>query len=124
MPCPARQVWTDGAHAAEFFSSPDGTRHFLAVANLGDRQANSYRRDSIVYAVDFVPSASLRGQLLTPVQKLPTLGATDFRAFIIDGVTYLAVSNEQDDERGADVGSTIWALREPPGVESRGHSGL
>ena len=77
---------------------------------MGDRQANTYRRDSVVYAFD--PAASGAGaKMLTPLQKLPTLGATDFRSFKIGGVTFLAVSNEQDDTRGGDVSSTIWALR-------------
>ena len=85
--------------AAEFFSSSEGDRHYLVVANLGDRQANTYRRDSVVYAFD--PAASGAGaKMLTPLQKLPTLGATDFRSFKIGGVTFLAVSNEQDDTRG------------------------
>ena len=44
------------------------------------------------------------------VQSLPTLGATDFKAFTISGTTFLAVSNEQDDRLGGDVDSTIWAL--------------
>lgn len=106
------QVGTDGAHAAEFFASADGESHFLAVANLGDRQANTYRRDSVVYA--FNPLAEKGTPMLTPLQKLPTLGATDFLGFSIGGVTYLAVSNEQDDTRGGDVESTIWALRVTP----------
>ena len=45
-----------------------------------------------------------------PIQKLSTLGATDFQSFAIGGVTFLAVSNEQDDVLGGDVESRIWAL--------------
>ena len=45
------------------------------------------------------------------MQELDTLGATDFRAFVIKGTTFLAVSNEQDDVRGGDVESKIWALK-------------
>ena len=101
-----QRVQTDGAHAAEFFSSPGGDRHFLAVANLGDRQTNKYRRDSVVYELD--PSAA---EPLRVVQRLPTLGATDFCGFVIGGTTFLAVSNEQDDELGGDVGSPIWKLQ-------------
>ena len=104
-----QKVETDGAHAAEFFSSHDGAQHFLAVANLGDRQANTYRRDSVVFAFD--PGAADGQPMLTLAQKLPTLGATDFRAFAIGGVQFLAVSNEQDDTRGGDVASTVWAHR-------------
>ena len=48
--------------------------------------------------------------MLTEAQRLPTLGATDFRSFVIAGTTYLAVSNEQDDAHGGDVQSTLWAL--------------
>lgn len=114
-----QRVPTDGAHAAEFFSAPGGGRHFLAVANLGDRQANTYRRSSVVYELD--PSST---KPLKRVQQLPTLGATDFLGFIIDGfshrtdgTTYLAVSNEQDDELGGNVGSPIWALK-PRGPKS------
>ena len=63
----------------------------------------------MVYSFD--PASGAGDKMLTPLQKLPTLGATDFRSFEIGGVTYLAVSNEQDDTHGGDVGSTIWALR-------------
>ena len=45
--------------------------------------------------------------------QLPTLGATDFCAFTLQGGTFLAVSNEQDDTRGGDISSTIWALQPP-----------
>ena len=121
-PIPSPQVATDGAHAAEFFSSADGKSHFLAVANLGDRQANMYRRDSVVYA--FNPLAEEGTPMLTPLQKLPTLGATDFLGFSIGGVTYLAVSNEQDDTRGGDVGSTIWTLRDTPEKGRRSEEGV
>lgn len=76
----------------------------LAVANLGDR-GGSYRRDSSVYELDAAADKPLR-----LVQSLPTLGATDFKAFTISGTTFLAVSNEQDDRLGGDVDSTIWAL--------------
>ena len=51
--------------------------------------------------------------MLVEVQRLSTLGATDFYAFVISGALFLAVSNEQDDELGGDVGSPIWALRPP-----------
>ena len=50
-----QKVGTDGAHAAALFSNVDGSSHFLAVANLGDRQANTYQRESVVYSFD--PSA-------------------------------------------------------------------
>lgn len=106
------KVRTDGAHAAEFFSDVDKRRHFLAVANLGDRQTNKYRRDSTIYSLDLNNSAAQGEPLLRLVQKVPTLGATDFRAFSIGGQTYLAVSNEQDDVRGGDIQSTIWRLRD------------
>lgn len=106
-----QRVATDGAHAAEFFSSSDASRHFLAIANLGDRQANTYRRKSVVYAFD--PAAAGRGSdPLMPLQRLPTLGATDFLSFVVGGTTFLVVSNEQDDTRGGDVESTIWALND------------
>lgn len=105
-------VATDGAHAACFFSSGDG-RHFLAVANLGDRKANTYRRNSVVYAFD--PTALAGTEMLTLAQRLPTLGATDFHSFTIGGSVFLAVSNEQDDERGGNVESTIWALQAQAG---------
>ena len=42
--------------------------------------------------------------------RLSTRGATDFHGFTIDGTTFLAVSNEQDDVGGGDIESTIWAL--------------
>ena len=121
-----QKVATDGAHAAEFFSSADGSRHFLAVANLGDRDPECtanfetgwspdqsgakpcYRRDSVIYAFD--PSAAPGEEPLSVLQTLPTFGATDFIGFEVGGVTFLAVSNEQDDQAGGDVGSTIWAL--------------
>eukprot|EP00928_Gymnodinium_smaydae_P080735 TRINITY_DN64381_c0_g1_i1.p1 TRINITY_DN64381_c0_g1~~TRINITY_DN64381_c0_g1_i1.p1 ORF type:complete len:401 (-),score=58.87 TRINITY_DN64381_c0_g1_i1:1142-2344(-) len=100
-----QRVQTDGAHAAEFFSDPNGHRYFLAVANLGDRQAGTYRRDSVVYELD--PSASIP---LSVVQRLPTLGATDFCGFVLRDRSFLVVSNEQDDELGGDVESPIWQL--------------
>ena len=56
------------------------------------------------------------------VQKLPTLGATDFSAFEMGGVTYLAVSNEQDDWLGGDVRSVIWGLRDGWGKKWREQS--
>jgi len=99
----ARELSTDGAHAAEFFSFADGRAHYLAVANLGDRQANSYGRDSLVYSCD--PEAQ---PTLTEGQRLPTLGATDFKAFMVGG----AVPNEQDVTLRGDVRSTTWALTE------------
>ena len=98
----AQKVRTDGAHAAELFAA--GGTAYLAVANLGDR-GGSYRRDSSVYELDAAAEKPLR-----LVQSLPTLGATDFKAFTISGTTFLAVSNEQDDRLGGDVDSTIWAL--------------
>ena len=110
-----QQVPTDGAHAAAFFASASGERRYLAVAELGDRQANTYRRDSSVYA--FEPT---RSPPLVLAQRLSTKGATDFHAFALpagaDGgtaatTTYLAVSNEQDDTLGGDIGSTIWRLQ-------------
>eukprot|EP00746_Dinoflagellata_sp_MGD_P036491 gnl/MRDRNA2_/MRDRNA2_18753_c0_seq1.p1 gnl/MRDRNA2_/MRDRNA2_18753_c0~~gnl/MRDRNA2_/MRDRNA2_18753_c0_seq1.p1 ORF type:complete len:419 (-),score=48.53 gnl/MRDRNA2_/MRDRNA2_18753_c0_seq1:97-1353(-) len=107
-----QKVQTDGAHAAEFFSH--GNKHFLAVANLGDRQKNTYRRDSVIYQFD----PQNENEMLKLVQKVPTLGATDFLGFSISGVTFLAVSNEQDEELGGDVNSFIWALRE--GEEASG----
>eukprot|EP00931_Biecheleriopsis_adriatica_P116468 TRINITY_DN92108_c0_g1_i1.p1 TRINITY_DN92108_c0_g1~~TRINITY_DN92108_c0_g1_i1.p1 ORF type:complete len:460 (-),score=89.25 TRINITY_DN92108_c0_g1_i1:70-1413(-) len=106
-----QRVATDGAHAAEFFSSAEGERHFLAVANLGDRETGKYRRDSVVYELD--PVSSVSDKPLKRLQQLPTLGATDFCGFVIGGISYVAVSNEQDDEKGGDIGSTIWALRPP-----------
>ena len=115
-----QKVKTDGAHAAEFFSTAEGGRHFLAVANLGDRQANTYRRDSLIYELDAKKTNDGEGALLTLVQKLPTLGATDFRAFYINGATYVAVSNEQDDTMGGDVKSTIWRLREDKNARGGG----
>eukprot|EP00929_Paragymnodinium_shiwhaense_P078031 TRINITY_DN40355_c0_g1_i1.p1 TRINITY_DN40355_c0_g1~~TRINITY_DN40355_c0_g1_i1.p1 ORF type:complete len:454 (-),score=65.65 TRINITY_DN40355_c0_g1_i1:171-1532(-) len=109
-----QHISTDGAHAAEFFSSPDEQHHYLAVANLGDRKTDKYRRDSAVYELQ--PSAK---EPLKLVQKLPTLGATDFLGFTVDGATFLAVSNEQDDERGGDINSPIWVLQLPT-VGSKG----
>lgn len=106
-------VPTDGAHAAAFFSAADGARHFLAVANLGDRQAGTYRGKSAVYVFD--PAGPT---YLSLVQELPTLGATDFHPFDIGGTTFLAVSNEQDDTKGGDVGSSKqsggWASQPRP----------
>ena len=102
-------IETDGAHAATFFSAANvGSRLFLAVANLGDREKNSYRGDSAVYSFD--PAPQRGAGHLNLVQRLPTRGATDFHAFRINGDAYLAVSNEQDDMRGGDILSTIWAL--------------
>jgi hypothetical protein len=121
-----QRVRTDGAHAAELFASGDG-RYFLAVAELGDRKANTYRRRSVVYS--FEPDGAhawmgppvLGRDPLRVAQRLGTLGATDFCAFEVGGVTFLAVSNEQDDTRGGDINSTIWALR-PAGAPA--HSEL
>ena len=110
---PARAVAVaKGAHAAELFTGVDG-RCYLAVANLGDRAGSgsgsgSYRRDSVLYELD--PTAPPGTPPLTELQRLPTLGATDFKAFEIKGTTFLAVSNEQDDVGGGDIDSTIWSL--------------
>ena len=47
------------------------------------------------------------------------MGATDFEAFDSrDGWTYIMAANEQDDELGGDVESTLWRLapvRSAPG---------
>ena len=47
------------------------------------------------------------------------VGATDFEAFDSrDGWTYIMAANEQDDELGGDVESTLWRLapvRSAPG---------
>lgn len=107
-------VQTDGAHAAEFFASADGNAHYLAVANLGDRHANTYRRDSVIFSFD--PDAP-KAKMLTALQRVATRGATDFRAFVIGGMTFVAVSNEQDDTGGGDIGSTIWVLRREVGKD-------
>ena len=101
-----QKVATDGAHAAEFFHSTDGERHFLAVANLGDRQTGSYHRYSHVFSVD--PASE---PPMTLLMRLSTRGATDFRSFQIGAACFLVVSNEQDDSLGGDIESTIWALR-------------
>ena len=66
-----QRVPTDGAHAAAFFSSADGKRLFLAVANLGDRQTDSYRRYSHVYSVDPAAEPPMKLQI-----RLSTRGAT------------------------------------------------
>ena len=110
-----QKIKTDGAHAAELFRGLDG-KHYLAVANLGDRTANTYRRDSSLYELDATADTNPH----TLVQSLPTLGATDFKAFEMAGTTFLAVSNEQDDRLGGDVHSTIWALASPPADAHQG----
>ena len=130
---------TDGAHAAEFFSSPPSAaataetaaiggqeerrRHFLAVANLGSRERNSYRRSSVLYSFD--PERTAGGcPPLEPLQELPTTGATDFLGFSIGGETFLAVSNEQDDVRGGDIESLIWVLGDGGGGGGGGEDEL
>lgn len=118
-----QRIQTDGAHAAELFSDVGGSRHFLAIANLGDRGTGKYRRDSAVYTLDV--TARDGQDLLTLVQPLPTLGATDFTAFVIQGQIFLAASEEQDDVRGGDVESKIWVLRpEPDGHKPEGNTEL
>ena len=100
-----QQVATDGAHAAEFFRSGSG-RDFIAVANLGDRQKNTYRRKSEVFAFHADRDAPLESAAL-----LSTKGATDFEAFsLANGARFLAVANEQDDVAGADIESVIWSV--------------
>ena len=66
----------------------------------------------MLYELDPAAEPGTR-KYLKPVQRLPSLGATDFKAFDIDGKTYLAVSNEQDDRLGGDIDSTIWSLAAP-----------
>ena len=102
-----QQVATDGAHAAEFFRSASG-RDFIAVANLGDRQKNTYRRKSEIFAFHAGRDAPLESAAL-----LSTRGATDFEAFsLANGARFLAVANEQDDVEGADIESVIWSVVE------------
>ena len=126
-----QRVRTDGAHAAEFFSAADVAaqqggqeggrrRFFLAVANLGSRESNSYRRSSVVYSFD--PQRTGGGRPLEPLQELPTLGATDFLGFSMGGEAFLAVSNEQDDARGGDIESPIWVLAASGGGGGGGDS--
>ena len=83
-----------------------GLRYFLAVANLGDRKTNKYRTTSQLYAFD------VEQVKLTKVQEMPTLGATDMESFSIKGTSYLIAAEEQDDDRGGDIESTVWALVE------------
>ena len=104
-----QKVFTHGAHAAEFFAtsvSANDSKYFLAVANLGDRKTNKYRTTSQLYAFD------VEQVKLTKVQEMPTLGATDMESFSIKGTSYLIAAEEQDDDRGGDIESTVWALVE------------
>ena len=43
-------------------------------------------------------------------KSLPTTGAVAFVAFDLGGRTYLAVANEQDERRGGNVESVVWAV--------------
>jgi hypothetical protein len=87
------RVNTVGAHAAEFFILDD--RLFLAVANFGDRHHKRIDTDSMIYelvhrddGVDVVNACSV-----------PSHGATDWEYFMLDGKSYLALSNEGDFDR-------------------------
>ena len=86
------------AGARDFEHYRIGDRHFLAVANFYGRQpadaaTSSYSLDSVVYEFDAgdVYSATAAGGVPTgwsasfaPVQKLPTVGASDFESFSVD----------------------------------------
>jgi len=109
-----QKVFSNGAHAAEFFVDSNSGRYFLAVANLGDRKLNKYRTDSRIYAFD--PQHAK----LKLIQKVPTLGATDIEGFSISGSTYFIVANEQDDELGGDISSTLWRLAQTSSIISPG----
>ena len=89
-------------------------RYFLAVANLGDRKLNKYRTDSRIYAFD------PRHAKLKLIQKIPTLGATDIEGFSFSGSTYFIVANEQDDDLGGDIPSTLWRLAQAASIISPG----
>ena len=98
-----QEIDTEGAHGATFVTV-DGM-YYLVVAEFGDRAAQRYSRSSTVYRLDLDS-----GSLLVPHAELSTEGATDFESFRIDGSTFVVVSNEQNESKGVNIGSTIWRI--------------
>jgi len=94
----------DGAHGACLFEATN-SKLYLAIACCGDREKKSYKRNSPVYEISLDPEIVVRRK-----KSLPTTGAVAFVAFDLKGRTYLAVANEQDEERGGNVESVVWAV--------------
>ena len=94
----------DGAHGACLFEATNG-KLYLAIACCGDREKKSYARHSPVYEISLDPEVVVRKK-----RSLATTGAVAFVAFDLGGRTYLAVANEQDEQRGGNVESVVWAV--------------
>ena len=94
----------DGAHGACLFEATNG-KCYLAIACCGDREKKSYKRNSPVYEISLDEDVVVRRK-----KSLPTTGAVAFVAFDLGGRTYLAVANEQDEQRGGNVESVVWAV--------------
>ena len=122
---------TDGAHGAKFFVSRNN-HLYLAVANFGSRHDKRYTAQSRVYlfgstAPECITSVSpssgntdgseCSGTSETFEQlqgEVPTMGATDWEHFSMEGADFLAVSEEGDLGRGAASahGSQVFRLVE------------
>ena len=94
----------DGAHGGCLFEATNN-KLYLAIACCGDREKKSYSRNSPVYEISLDPEIVVRRK-----KSLPTTGAVAFVAFDLGGRTYLAVANEQDEQRGGNVESVVWAV--------------
>ena len=94
----------DGAHGGCLFEATN-KKLYLAIACCGDREKKSYARNSPVYEISLDPEIVVRRK-----KSLPTTGAVAFVAFDLGGRTYLAVANEQDERRGGNVESVVWAV--------------
>ena len=94
----------EGAHGGCLFQATNG-KLYLAIACCGDREKKSYARNSPVYEISLDPEIVVRKK-----KSLPTTGAVAFVAFDLKGRTYLAVANEQDERRGGNVESVVWAV--------------
>lgn len=90
---PAGELLVTAAEDVESFSIAD--RHFLAVAKLrsGDGPYE-FTTESVIFEVVAGPD----GPDFVELQRLPTRGAKEFRALVLDGEVHLALA--QDDGAG------------------------
>ena len=92
----------DGAHGACLFEATNSK--LLAIACCGDREKKSYARNSPVYEISLDEDGG------APEEVPPDDGRRRVCSFRSGGRTYLAVANEQDERRGGNVESVVWAV--------------
>eukprot|EP00667_Euglena_gracilis_P010937 EG_transcript_11151 len=100
---PLQTLPTDGAHGARVFTDRMG-QAWLAVANFGDRLGKRYAANSSLWRY-----AAADGRF-RKAADVPTQGATDWEHFRINGLDFVAVSNEGDLSHNLHQQSVIYYL--------------